>query len=156
MIFDLLICFFIRLSLNMDTCIRDHWDQPVIAVKVIIMNVLMIQIFKKIGHKFDKLWLKHSVRYSLEKEDSSFGMLFRIGFEGDVTLLDQQVHLHRLPDRYTLVKEGEQLNKLFFVIKGSIVGYMKEITGAKKERKTSELRGNIQFFSSSSSRCYVC
>ena len=52
-----------------------------------------------------------------------------------MTLLDQKVHLHRLPDRYTLAKEGEQLNKLFFVIKGSIVGHMKEITGAKKERK---------------------
>jgi CRP-like cAMP-binding protein len=59
-----------------------------------------------------------------------------LGFEGDVTALDDKVHLHRLPDRYTLVKEGESLNKLFFVIHGSIVSYMKEIAGAKKERRT--------------------
>jgi CRP-like cAMP-binding protein len=66
--------------------------------------------------------------------ENSF-LFFSIGFEGDVTLLDDKVHLHRLPDRYTLTKEGEQLNKLFFVIHGSIVGLMKEITGAKKERR---------------------
>ncbi|CAF5114816.1 unnamed protein product, partial [Rotaria magnacalcarata] len=55
-------------------------------------------------------------------------------FEGDLAFLDGKVHLHRLPDRYTLVKEGEQLNKLFFVIHGSISAYMKEISGPKKER----------------------
>lgn len=105
----------------------------------------MIQIFRKNGHKFDKLWLKHSVR----KDQNSVGhLLFCVGFEGDVTLLDQQVHLHRLPDRYTLAKEGEQLNKLFFVIKGSIAGYMKEITGAKKERKIFQFARiySIRFF----------
>jgi len=62
-------------------------------------------------------------------------VLFWIVFEGDVTLLDDKVHLHRLPDRYTLAKEGEQLNKLFFVVHGAIAGYMKEISGSKKERK---------------------
>ncbi|CAF3432687.1 unnamed protein product [Rotaria socialis] len=57
-----------------------------------------------------------------------------LGFEGDLAFLDDKVHLHRLPDRYTLVKEGEQLNKLFFVIHGSISAYMKEISDPKKER----------------------
>ncbi|UJR38136.1 hypothetical protein I4U23_030815 [Adineta vaga] len=57
-----------------------------------------------------------------------------LGFEGDNTLLDDKIHLHRLPDRYTLAREGEQLNKLFFVIHGAISAYMKEISGAKKER----------------------
>ena len=52
-----------------------------------------------------------------------------------MTLLDDKAHIHRLPDRYSLVKEGEQLNKLFFVIHGSIAGYKREISGAKKERK---------------------
>ena len=50
-------------------------------------------------------------------------------------MLDEKVHMHRLPDRYTLAKEGEQLNKLFFVIHGAIAGHMKEISGAKKERE---------------------
>lgn len=50
-------------------------------------------------------------------------------------MLDDKVHLHRLPDRCTLAKEGEQLNKLFFVINGAITAYMKEISGAKKERE---------------------
>jgi CRP-like cAMP-binding protein len=54
-------------------------------------------------------------------------------------LLDDKVHLHRLPDRYLLAREGEQLNKLFFVVHGSIAAYMKEISGAKKERKDLEL-----------------
>lgn len=58
-----------------------------------------------------------------------------LGFEGDATILDDKVHLHRLPDRFLLVKEGEQLNKLFFVVHGAIVGCMKEISGSKKERK---------------------
>ena len=62
-------------------------------------------------------------------------LCFPTGFEGDITLLDDKVHLHRLPDRYTLVKEGESLNKLFFVVHGSIVSYMKEISGSKKERR---------------------
>ncbi|CAF3655549.1 unnamed protein product [Adineta steineri] len=57
-----------------------------------------------------------------------------LGFEGDITLLDDKAHIHRLPDRYTLAKEGEQLNKLYFVIHGSIAAYMKEISEAKKER----------------------
>lgn len=43
--------------------------------------------------------------------------------------------MHRLPDRYTLAREGEQLNKLFFVIHGAITAHMREISGAKKERK---------------------
>jgi hypothetical protein len=72
----------------------------------------------------------------------SFIRFFLIGFEGDVALLDDKVHLHRLPDRYTLAKEGEQLNKLFFVIHGSIAGFMKEITGAKKERKELKFERN--------------
>jgi hypothetical protein len=61
-----------------------------------------------------------------------------IDFEGDITILDDKVHLHRLPDRYLLAKEGEQLNKLFFVAHGAIAAYMKEISGAKKERKLLE------------------
>ena len=60
-----------------------------------------------------------------------------LGLEGDVDVLNDKVHLHRLPDRYTLVKEGEQLNKLFFVIHGSIAAYMREINGAKRESKNS-------------------
>ena len=64
-----------------------------------------------------------------------FFLFYEIGFEGDVTILDDKAHLHRLPDRYTLAKEGEQLNKLFFVINGAIAAYMKEISGSKKERK---------------------
>ncbi|CAF4036383.1 unnamed protein product [Rotaria sp. Silwood2] len=71
-----------------------------------------------------------------------------LGFEGDLALLDTKAHLHRLPDRYTLVKEGEQLNKLFFVIHGSIAAYMKEIIGPKKERvmftsQTNEISGLV-------------
>ncbi|CAF0985449.1 unnamed protein product [Adineta ricciae] len=57
-----------------------------------------------------------------------------LGFEGDITLLDDKFHMHRLPDRYTLAREGEQLNKLFFVIHGAIAAHMREISGAKKER----------------------
>lgn len=72
----------------------------------------------------------------------------QLGFEGDVTLLDQKVHLHRLPDRYTLAKEGEQLNKLFFVIKGSIVGYMKEIGDSKRERKKLQFSSKTNLFNS--------
>ncbi|CAF1377531.1 unnamed protein product [Rotaria sordida] len=71
-----------------------------------------------------------------------------LGFEGDLALLDTKVHLHRLPDRYTLAKEGEQLNKLFFVIRGSIAASMKEISGAKKERvmftnQTNQISGLV-------------
>lgn len=61
---------------------------------------------------------------------------FYLGFEGDVTLLDDKIHLHRLPDRYTLAKEGEHLNKLYFIIRGSIVNSMKEISGSKRERSS--------------------
>ena len=89
------------------------------------------------GQKFEKNSPKLSVRrYEKEKNDRFNSNRLCLGFEGDVTLLDDKIHLHRLPDRYTLVKEGEHLNKLFFIIRGSIVNYMKEISGSKRERSS--------------------
>lgn len=96
----------------------------------------MIAICKLSGHRFGNRSPKYSVCLVLSLSLRLNRLCFPTGFEGDITLLDDKVHLHRLPDRYTLVKEGEPLNKLFFVVHGSIVSYMKEISGSKKERKT--------------------
>ena len=52
-----------------------------------------------------------------------------------MTLLDDKMHLHRFADRCELVKEGEHLNKLYFIIRGALVNYMKEISGAKRKRQ---------------------
>ncbi|CAF1139259.1 unnamed protein product, partial [Didymodactylos carnosus] len=48
-----------------------------------------------------------------------------LGLEEDVTLLDDKVHLHRLPDSYTLAKEGV----MFIDREGEISGLVSVLTG---------------------------
>ncbi|CAF1025988.1 unnamed protein product, partial [Didymodactylos carnosus] len=48
-----------------------------------------------------------------------------LGLEGDVALLDDKVHLHRLPDSHTLAKEGV----MFIDREGEISGLVSALTG---------------------------
>jgi hypothetical protein len=61
------LCFFISfvffLSLTMQILIQNPQAQTVIVVEVNIMNVLIIQIFKQNGRKFENLSQKHLVGY---------------------------------------------------------------------------------------------
>ena len=122
----------LRCSLTTTTCTPAPQPRAVTVLGVNTTSETMIPISKRSGHGFDK----PSANYSVSLVRCQKLTLFSpTGFEGDITQLDDKVHLHRLPDRYTLVKEGEPLNKLFFVVHGSIVSSMKEISGSKKDRK---------------------
>lgn len=84
----------------------------------------------------DSRKIRQSSRCVDEAENQSDRLLSSsLGFEGDLSLLDDKIHLHRFADRQGVVKEGEHVNKLYFIIRGSIVNYMREISGAKRERQ---------------------